>query len=298
LAVVALLLAGVELASRYAFPRIDRGMRRVAVEETSAVEMRKQPISARQLLVVGNSLLEDDVQFDDVRRSLRPDVEAVRLAVPDTNYNDWYYGLRSLFARGARPDAVVLMLCPRQLVSSRIRCGFSPHHLFQTDDVLRVARRLELSNTDASNLLFARFSAYFADGDEIRKDVLGKMLPDLPALMSLMTRTASPPLAPDEVYETAADRLKELRELAEARDTRIVLVVPPSGESKGDASYEAVRRAGTAADLPVILPAEAGSLGPDLYSDGFHLNRRGATVFTPQFIAALKKDIAGCWTTR
>jgi hypothetical protein len=291
LAVVGILFAGVELASRYAFPRIDRGMRRYVTEVKAAAETR-QTGAAKQVIIAGNSLLDKGVLFEEASRSLQPQIDAVRVMVPDTNYYDWYYGLRRLLARGARPDVVVLSLSPRQLVASRIRGAYTARHLCQTGDVFRMARGQGLSNTETSNLIFANFSAYFGDGDEIRKDVVRRMIPDLPALMALMTRTDPAPPVPEDVYARAAERLRALSELTAAWDVRLVLLVPPSGEAKGDRAYDAVRRAGLAADVPVIMPVEPGSIPPELYSDGFHLNPGGAKLFTAHFVDALRKEIA------
>ena len=292
LAVVSLLFAGVELASRYAFPRIDRGMRRNIAEVSAALRVRKQADGLKRVIVVGNSLLDNGVRFDDAARSLRPEIDAARVMVPDTNYYDWYYGLRKLLAGGARPDTVVLMLSPRQLVADRIRGDYSACHMFLTSDVFRAARRLNLPNTETSNLMFANFSAYFGDGGEIRKGIVRRTIPSLPALMALMTHTEAPPLVADDVFKTATNRLKELRELAAEWNTRIVLVVPPSGEPKCDTAYNEVQLAGVAAGVQVVVPVAAGSIPGSFYSDGFHLNPRGAALFTPRFVEAVRKAVS------
>jgi hypothetical protein len=292
LAVVALIFAGVELFTRYAFPKIDGGMRRNTREVAAALDLRPTVIP-KQVLVVGNSLLDNGVLFDEVSRSLRPDIEASRLMVPDTNYYDWYYGLRRLFAEGTRPNVVVLVLSPRQLVADRIRTAYSPYHMFLAGDTYRAARKLDVSNTETSNMLFAHYSAYFGDGDEVRKGILRHILPELPTLMAKMTRNNPPPLMRDEVRKTATERLLALQELAAAYKVRFVLVVPPSGETKGDEAYLAVQLAGETAGVPVLMPAGIGSIAPELYSDKFHLNSRGAKLFTPQFADSLLRELVG-----
>ena len=64
-------------------------MRRNTREVKAALELRPA-VSPVQVLVVGNSLLDNGVLFDEASRSLRPDINAARLMVPDTNYYDWY----------------------------------------------------------------------------------------------------------------------------------------------------------------------------------------------------------------
>ena len=292
LAVVAIIFTGVELATRYVVPQFDGGMRRNAREVKAALALRPS-VSPKQVLVVGNSLLDNGVLFDEASRSLRPDIEATRLMVPATTYMDWYYGLRRLFAEGARPDVVVLVLSPRQLVTLRNRGPYSAYHMFRTRDIIRVAHEQGLSNTEITDLFFEHYSAYFADGDEPRKGVLRRILPGLPLLMGTMTRTDPVPLVSDEVFETATTRLIALRELAATCNVRFILVIPPSGESKGDEAYQAVVRAGAATGVPVLMPAGIGSIEPELYSDKFHLNSRGAKLFTPRFADALRREIIG-----
>jgi hypothetical protein len=165
--------------------------------------------------------------------------------------------------------------------------------MFQARDLFRIARELKLSNTATSNLYFAHYIAYFGYGDEVRKGILRRILPGLPPLMATMTRTDPPPLVPEKVIETATERLSALRELAAEWNVRFVLLVPPSGEAKGDEAYLAVQRAGVAASVPVLMPAGIGSIEPDLYADKFHLNSRGAKLFTPRFAEALRRKIVG-----
>jgi len=53
--------------------------------------------------MLGNSLLLEGVEFPGLSRDLRPEIEARRFVVDNTSYLDWYYGIRSLLRRGARP---------------------------------------------------------------------------------------------------------------------------------------------------------------------------------------------------
>ena len=74
LIVVSLFLVAVELVSRYAVPRIDRAPRRNTLEVKDILDGRSLNNSAKQVIVVGNSLLDAGIQFDEVRRSLRPGI--------------------------------------------------------------------------------------------------------------------------------------------------------------------------------------------------------------------------------
>ena len=83
--------------------------------------------------------------------------------------------------------------------------------MFLARDLFRIARELKLSNTATSNLYFANYIAYFGYGDEVRKGILQRILPGLPALMASMTHTDPEPLVPEKVFEEATERLRASR---------------------------------------------------------------------------------------
>ena len=58
--------------------------------------------------------------YDCSTRSLHPEFAVTRFVVEDTNYLDWYYGLRRLFREGARPKVVILVINARQLMSPNV----------------------------------------------------------------------------------------------------------------------------------------------------------------------------------
>ncbi len=289
LVVMLLSFAGVELLCRFGVPRISRIERRTAQELRSVLDGTNQASTTTRVLVLGNSLLAAGIQFDRVHQALLPDIDAKRFVVEDTQYYDWYYGMRMLFSKGARPDVVVLVLNSRQLVSLRIRGDYSAYQLIQAGDILRASRDLELSNTQASSLAFANISAFFGLRSEIRKLVAGIIFPDLPALMTKMTRQQLTPMDDEIVFATTAKRLETLRGLAAEWKSRVIVLIPPAAAT--NRADTAVQRAGRAAGVQVLLPVAGGSLQADHYSDGFHLNERGAEVFTASVIEALRQEV-------
>jgi len=104
--IVAWLLA-MEAFAVYGVPRLSRTEQRVKDEYHAALALRE---STPTVLFVGNSLLLANVDLSVVGPALQPRWQSRRLAVESTSYADWYFGLRRLFAEGARPDTVVLML--------------------------------------------------------------------------------------------------------------------------------------------------------------------------------------------
>lgn len=260
LALIVVFLAAVEIFTRQRIVRMSKIEAREQREYDAAVAAR--PSAGRQsVLLLGNSLMGEGVRFDDVRAAFEPGMDAYRLYIENTGYYDFYYGMRRLYAEGARFNAIVVFLTPRQLIGSTVRGDYFAYRLMLASDIAGVARDAGLGRTDASDMLFANFSAFYGLRAEIRNVLLGRLLPDLPALMALSTANRVGPLTDQEIYGGATVRLRSFRELADARNLRIVLALPPQVEPEGVGVTElAASQAGIAVvAAPPMLPARRTS---------------------------------------
>src|SRR5438045_3193304 len=123
---------GAEAAARFALDRTSKMQQRVVVEYRAARQIGYDRREGRtHVLVVGNSLLDEGVQFDRVRTALDDQCDARRLVVEQTSYFDWYYGIKALLDAGARPDIVVVVLSPSQWVRPDSRGDYSAQYLMQ-----------------------------------------------------------------------------------------------------------------------------------------------------------------------
>lgn len=107
----ALVCALIEAGTAFEFERISRIEQRREKEYQGALEMHSAE-HATSVLVAGNSLLLEGVDFPQLQQDVGPEFSLRRLVVEGTFYLDWYYGLRRMFASGARPNVVVLVLNP------------------------------------------------------------------------------------------------------------------------------------------------------------------------------------------
>jgi len=283
--IVALLSMVLEATCRLAVPRLSRIEHRVVEERNAILAAGRPPVSGLQVIVLGNSLLEAGIHFDEARRLLSPDINPRRWVVHDTGYLDWYYGLRRLLAEGSRPDVVILVLTPSQMAVWGIRGSYFGYRMMRMADLFSVARDVGLSNTETSNLAFANLSAFFGLGAEVRKWFLSRVFQDLPELTKLMTAARSTRLVEQPFDSVCLQRLVALRQLTAQYGASFVLVIPPNGT---EAECAAVQRAGSFAGVSVLVPVPSKSLPSDYYSDGFHLNDRGAKVFTRSFVEAIQ----------
>ena len=275
--------AVVELVSRFAVTRISKITRRVDTEYKQAIAA---PVpSKKNVLFLGNSLLDAAINVPEMAAALGPELQLRRLMIEQTSYLDWYYGMRKLFAEGARPDVVVLFLTARNLVSSDVRGEYFALHLLRPSDVPDLTRRLDLHPTEASNMGFATASHFYGMRSELRKVLLSRLMPDLRALMALITLPRRRPLRDEEVQTAALARLLECKRLAERYGSSLVFVMPPLLAPE---KSEIVATVGEQVGVPVIAQRPA-SLTREHYTDGYHLSPAGAEIYTSEVAPVLRE---------
>ena len=79
-------------------------------------------------------------------------------------------------------------------------------------------------------------------------------------------------------------RLKNLSALCAAHGVRFLFLIPPTMQP-GDTELV---RAGQQAQVTVLRPVPNYSLGSEYYRDSFHLNARGAEIYTSKIAEALR----------
>jgi hypothetical protein len=286
---VLLFAAALECATRLFIHRLSANLGRISQETVAAEHLRRTEQAPRQLLIVGNSLLLADVDMTALNRGLQPEWQATRFAIEQTTYYDWHFGLRRLLAAGARPDAIVMCLEPRHLIAEGVRNEIFAYFLLQPTDILRVSRALRMSPTDASDLFFANTSAFYALRKEIRKNLLGRLMPNLPSLTAMITRGIVPLPDPAKLSTTGKARLEATRDVALSAESRLVLALTPPLRA---VDWSTLRSVGNDIGIPVLAPLLNDNLIPmDFEKDGYHLNEQGRSKFTQTLIPLLVRAL-------
>ncbi len=280
----ALVCALIEAGTAFEFERISRIEHRREKEYQGALEMHSAE-HATSILVAGNSLLLEGVDFPQLQQDVGPEFSLRRLVVEGTFYLDWYYGLRRMFASGARPDVVVLVLNPTQLSSSAIGGDYTTHFLVDKTDLLQFANDAGADRNRMSSMALANISFFYGARAEIRNWILGEILPDLPNLTRSFHSTPKP-LAGTDSQELAMQRLQRLDRICQEHGAELVFVIPPSN---ADLGTSALSKAASAIGIRVLIPIAPGLLLPSDYSDRFHLSPNGASKFTPALAAGLRQ---------
>ena len=101
---VTVIILGMELAARHLVPVVSWNTRRFHEECSDVMEIRRNSKTADPgILLLGNSLTYTDIDLGTLNNALEPAGQVHRWAVDNTNYLDWYYGLRRIFRAGATP---------------------------------------------------------------------------------------------------------------------------------------------------------------------------------------------------
>lgn len=174
-----------------------------------------------------------------------------------------------------------------QLLAPGVRGDYFAYRPMQTSDVFKAARDAGLHRTNASSMFFASVSAFYGPRAEIRKVLLRRLLPGLPALMRLLTSNRAAPLADEQIYRGAIANLRAYSKLAASQNSRIILVLPPQIEPEGVAMTKlAALQAGI-----TVVSVSPDVTGPSDFRDGFHLNAAGARKYTAALIPAIAKAL-------
>lgn len=291
LAFLALYCIALEIVTRAGFARVSQIQRRVDNDKQAAIRLQPAyPGGSKTVLLIGNSLLIHGVEPTKLHQEMAPAYYSAVLGIENTQYLDWYFGLRRLYVEGSRPAAVVLFLTPRQLTSQEIDGEYFAHYIMQERDILRVKREARLDTTMASNLFFANISAWLGSRSMIRNWLLEELMPRVAQLTAYLPTKAAP-LPPDRlVVDQSLRRLQEIQELCLINGSRFVLVAPPLRGSSD--ILDTLPAAAADQGITILIPFRGGELPAAYFSDGFHLNPRGAAIFTEKLGLELNETLS------
>jgi hypothetical protein len=290
LALVVIALASVEILTRIAFDRTSRVEQHEIAQRQALLASRAAAPGDPLVVVLGNSLMLDGVDAELLSRRMAPAYVTLPYFVLGTEYVDWYYALKRLFAEGMRPQYVVLGLSPNQLASSYTRGEYAAHYLFRAADLPAVSRETHLDLTGASSMVLAHFSQAYSTREATRGFVLGQLLPSVSDLLHnrLGFRKARD-LDEATLFRLASERLPRLDRLCREHGARFILVVPPSYQY----GTEVIQRAGRELNISVLTPVSNREFDSSDYgADGFHMSAKGAHTFTIRLSEALRDDFA------
>jgi len=242
-------------------------------------------------LVLGNSLAHGGVLGDVLGASLekaghlRP---GVFLATPSgSTALHWHYALRRYFMLPGRLPAEVFV------------CGHPWHFTDHFEENARLRQFYvadadfgrawsEMPDWDAKvGFALAHVSALFGVKTGLKVRLLGSTVPDY-AEMEIHTQRMRWATAQPSADGGSCEHLVQLLDELAAHHIRTHLVAMPSLREPGRASA-AVLETAAAHGADVIDLTSMPGLGASCYQDGFHLNAKGAQLFSRQLALALEE---------
>jgi hypothetical protein len=252
--------------------------RRTELEYNAASAIRRNN-QQHTLLLLGNSLLGDGILMHSLGSKLPSSWKLQRLLIEDTAYYDWYYGMQRLFLSGSHPDTVILMLSIRQFTSIGVRGEYFARHLLNLHDIPDISRNLQLHPTTTAGLVVGNLSSFYGTRVEIRKQILGLLIPDLSSFTRLIIPTRSTPMDETHFRDDLQLRFHNLKQLADSHSIRIAVLIAPESNLK-NAMLDIALDAAFNAKLDALAPFKPNQYSRNDFSDGFHLNATGAAKFT------------------
>jgi len=292
IATLGLLYLCCELGTHYGFQRLSRIQQRLRGEKMALLAVRPAaPGAPRNVVIVGNSLLLASVDIPLLNKLGSGQCNYSRLVLEQTQYVDWYFGLKRLFDEGAHPDAIVLVFGAHHWLADAVRGEYFAHELMRPLDVFQVAHELDLDRTTASNYFFASFSSWLGGRAEVRKFILSTILPDLQDFVGKLS--PGPPSYPAEevIFSKARERMVRLKTLCDSHSVQLITVLHPTLQAR--TPFDTLAKAAEAAALPLVLPVAKLAYPSDLYADLYHLNARGMEHFTRDLVAPLESQFLG-----
>jgi len=290
LSTIVVALALLEIISRERFDSTSKVQRRELSERAQLLAVRDAPtISDPHVALLGNSLMLEGIDAKVLRSTLAPEYVPSTYFVLGTNYYDWYYGLRRLFAEGSRPRYIVLGLSPNQLATSEVRGDVTARYLVQQSDLIDAVRKTHMNATEASGFILAHYSEFYSTRDIFRSYVMGRVLPPVADLLQKNYATFHETQIGDSVLQAlAAERLSALDQLCRRYGARFLFVIPPSYQ-KGN---QAIVNGGRETGIHVLAPVRSEEFDRSYYqADGFHMNEKGAKIFTTRLASELNQEI-------
>jgi len=162
-----------EVAMRTVVTRLSKGQQREIEDRREAVLLKpRTPDGSTSILVVGNSLLLHGIDRARLQQEMGSRYHVVLYPIEGTTYLDWYFGLRRLFAEGARPTMLVLCISVRQLVYYQTAGEGFAHTMMSIADLPAVVRAGHLDMMTASAYFFANPSAWLGGRSSLRNGLL------------------------------------------------------------------------------------------------------------------------------
>lgn len=277
---ICIIFGSLELFAFFIYPRISRIQNRTVKELCDAKQIRKTDSLGKPIiLLIGNSLMFDGIDFDLLKKGTDSLFTIKRLGIEQTQYLDWYYGLKNLFSQGMKPSLILICLGPEHYFGNGIRTEVFAHDLLKLNDLFQIKKDAQLNNTNTSLLAFAHLSSWLGNRTELVKWIMSLIIPGLDEMTSLLQQKRNNMPSDTLFLNTIRPRFFKLDSLCRSYGSNIAILLPSIQSHKN--STDILISEANHAGIRVIIPVIPGQFDASLFkSDRYHLNETGAKAYT------------------
>ncbi len=276
------------------------------LEQAGAIVQSLHDEPSPRTLFLGNSLTNAGVDVGAFQRGMQgaggPTVACVKVHPDDTNILDWYYLYLNRVERPQlRPDALIVGFAMNQLSDGR---NAQPRHLAEMcgwADTSELFANDLLNAGDRVDFLFARASWLYARQETLKHRILSNIIPWYAESHQQLNIRGKKASAANDSVETGQtykrlDRWLDLLASANTRAVFVAMPVPfPASKREPYPLDDALRDHCDDRGAVLIDARRAPELESErFYSDGYHLNAAGATLYS-EFLGKTLADEFRTW---
>ncbi len=286
LAAIAGALLAVEGLMRFAQTSLSVDVRHIVSAPKLASDMVAQ--TPPRVLALGNSLLREGVNAGQLEEeaSLLGLTDSFTLYHPDgTSVQEWAFAFRRFFASAQQvPDFVLIFTGRTHLQDTEPRPTPLGAFYCATGDIPRYLSRKGTDLEVAAEFLLARASVAYAQRSRIQPRLFTAIIPHFQDMLRVMN--TSPKRGPAKGNRIVSyDDLALLLDSIHAEGARAAIITVPAPEAY--VISPAILEIAESHDAAVIDLGQADGLTDANFPDGWHLDTKGASIFTERLVHAL-----------
>lgn len=279
---VLLALAACELGVRVFEKRL------VVDAQTPALLKRLVEGEGQRVLVLGNSLVRDNVNADILEAEIKAQgvwsINVERVYWMNTTINDWYYAFKHhCVDTGRLPDVLVVCFSNKYLQDSSIQRSLVARYHSSARDIPQIFSEDVRDFDGRVEFLLSAWSASFTHRTSVARRVLNAAIPHYrESAMRINKALLAAANKRQGDYQPTHRRLEQLIQLAQNHGVRVILVAVPV-KSPYLIDPQIMRTAETAG-VTFIDSRLVEGLSEESYVDWIHMNSDGAALYS-RFLA-------------
>jgi hypothetical protein len=258
--------------------------RRLADVNAPLASKRLMEGDGQRVLILGNSLVRDDVNTKVLEEELRAQgtgpVRVERVYLQNTTVGDWYFAFKHYFIdTGRLPDTLILCYANQHLQDYAIQRQFVARYYSSARDIPEIFRDDVQDFDSRVEFLLSAHSASFTHRAGIQRRLFDLLIPhyreSAVRLNDFLSATASKRMVS---YQPTYQRLERLIKMAQSQGVRVILVAMPVKNSYPIAPE--IKSLVETRGLTFIDARFVEGLNEENYNDVMHLSSKGANIFS------------------